>query len=64
MPWKFPAGVSWCAVGETAPTCRNRGVLEPVYGVAVRRLAEPDCVQLIFSLPVVERENLNDPARA
>lgn len=40
------------------------GVLEPVYGVAVRRLAEPDCVQLIFSLPVVERENLNDPARA
>jgi iron complex transport system ATP-binding protein len=26
-------------------------VLEPVYGVAVRRLAEPSCVQLIFSLP-------------
>jgi iron complex transport system ATP-binding protein len=27
-------------------------VLEPVYGVAVRRLSEPSCVQLIFSLPV------------
>ncbi len=26
-------------------------VLEPVYGVTVRRLAEPSCVQLIFSLP-------------
>lgn len=26
-------------------------VLEPVYGVAVRRLTEPTCVQLIFSLP-------------
>jgi iron complex transport system ATP-binding protein len=24
-------------------------VLEPVYGVAVRRLVEPDCVQLVFS---------------
>lgn len=23
-------------------------VLEPVYGIAVRRLVEPDCVQLIF----------------
>jgi iron complex transport system ATP-binding protein len=26
-------------------------VLEPIYGVAVRTLSEPDCVQLIFSLP-------------
>ncbi|MBV8539954.1 MAG: ABC transporter ATP-binding protein [Pseudonocardiales bacterium] len=26
-------------------------VLEPVYGVAVRTLSEPDCVQLIFRLP-------------
>ncbi len=24
---------------------------EPVYGITVRRLVEPDCVQLIFSLP-------------
>jgi len=23
-------------------------VLEPVYGIGVRRLVEPDCVQLIF----------------
>ncbi|MGB6162324.1 MAG: ABC transporter ATP-binding protein [Pseudonocardiaceae bacterium] len=26
-------------------------ILEPVYGVTVRRLSEPSCVQLIFSLP-------------
>lgn len=39
-------------------------VLEPIYGVAVRTLSEPDCVQLIFRLPGSEiGRDLRDEAR-